>query len=179
MHSRGYAHNDIKTENISPTVDGKLLLIDLGFCSECRCDLGTGNKNFTNGTPQYLPPERHQRKPFCMKEGDIFALGVVLFMMAYGCDPFIHAKPYDLLYKHLCGKTPELFLRVHPKLRNLRKEDKLCPELSDLLVQMLRVDREERIRTVDAVREHPWMQGEQATREELAAELKSRLEKGL
>ena len=155
------------------------MLIDLGFCSECHCDLGTGNKGFTCGTAQYLPPERHLGKPFCKKEGDVFALGVVLFMMAFGCAPFIQAKPHDLLYKHLCIKEPELFLRVHPKTRALRRDGKLSPELGDLIVQMLRVDRDLRIRTVGAVREHPWMQGEHATREELAAELKTRLEKGL
>ena len=37
MHSLGYAHRDIKLENIVLDRDQNLKLIDLAFASECNC----------------------------------------------------------------------------------------------------------------------------------------------
>jgi serine/threonine protein kinase len=54
------------------------------------------------GTERYLAPEVHESKPYKGFATDIFALGVVLFLMVTGVMPFYHrAIKSDQLYSHV------------------------------------------------------------------------------
>lgn len=58
------------------------------------CDFGISRKvgrellNDYVGTPAFMAPEIHQRKPYKGQNADIWSLGVLLFVMVCGQLPF-------------------------------------------------------------------------------------------
>lgn len=95
-------HRDFKLENI---------LVDRNFNLKV-CDF-TLAKTFTEGsmvgvyyshvgTERYMAPEIHEGKPYKGNTTDIFAIGVILFVMVTGVMPFMHkAVKSDPLYQHI------------------------------------------------------------------------------
>ena len=73
LHSKGYAHHDIKPENIGFDNDMNVKLLDFSFITENseNCELGCG-------TPPYIAPEVFIPKPYDATKADIWSLGVTL-----------------------------------------------------------------------------------------------------
>ena len=90
-HKKDYAHRDIKLENILFDKDKKnAKIIDFGFAALLKDKYGDRVINDHLGTLLYMAPELHLRQPYDSKAVDIFALGVVLFTMIAGHQPFHH-----------------------------------------------------------------------------------------
>ena len=55
------------------------------------------------GTHSYMAPEIHNVRwaPYDPRKADIFALGVLIFILAFGAPPFAKAKPSDLYFRRL------------------------------------------------------------------------------
>ena len=89
MHGKGFAHRDLKLENILLDSNYNIKLIDFGFATQL-VNPGNGSPNLTQtvGTVGYAAPEIHLMVPYKGREVDIFALGVILFIMATGHPPF-------------------------------------------------------------------------------------------
>lgn len=51
------------------------------------------------GSPAYISPDVLSGKPYMGKPSDMWALGVVLYTMLYGCFPFYDANPQELFNK--------------------------------------------------------------------------------
>lgn len=92
LHSKNIAHRDIKLENV--ILDEKLTpkLIDFGFstCIEKNTKVSiyiTQIKIFC-GTPSYMAPEIVQKKEYRGQAADIWALGVMMFVMLLGYFPY-------------------------------------------------------------------------------------------
>lgn len=83
LHSHGFAHYDIKTENIFVNGYYDLKLGDFGVTRRMN---QTPPKSI--GTRNYLAPEYHVDEHFSAVSGDIFSLGVVLFILVMGHPPF-------------------------------------------------------------------------------------------
>ena len=95
-------HRDFKLENI---------LVDQGFNLKI-CDF-TLAKTFAEGsvvgvfysnvgTERYMAPEIHEGKPYKGNTTDIFAIGVILFVMVTGVMPFLNrASKTDPLYQYI------------------------------------------------------------------------------
>ena len=64
MHSQGFAHRDIKCENILLDADFNLKVIDFGFSSPLQCRDGSGFANDFVGTRSYMAPEIVMRRPY-------------------------------------------------------------------------------------------------------------------
>ena len=93
IHNHNYAHRDLKTENI---------MLDDSFNVKI-CDYGFAIKNSNSiqsycGTNGYLAPELLMKLPFNGQANDIFALGVILFVLVTGTMPFRTASPKDPYY---------------------------------------------------------------------------------
>jgi serine/threonine protein kinase/tetratricopeptide (TPR) repeat protein len=117
IHSRGFLHNDIKTENIlvKSVLDQKgekkfvAKLMDFGLAEE--------NKNAASkikGTAFYLAPEIASGKP-ATKESDLYSLGILIYQIATRTLPFTGETPLEIIKKHL-EKEPDPPQKIKPEL---------------------------------------------------------------
>ena len=105
LHAAGLAHRDIKPHNIlldfkRPGPDGgpTAVLMDFGSCHSCaRREIQTHQEAMLlkdeaamHCTAPYRAPELHDPHRGSVLDGrvDVFSLGCVLFMMAFGNNPF-------------------------------------------------------------------------------------------
>ncbi|MFJ5881639.1 serine/threonine-protein kinase [Kitasatospora cineracea] len=96
LHRSGWAHGDLKPENVLIGEDGEVRLSDFGLAVELT---GTHGYAAPLGTPDYLPPER-RKEPLgehgvkVRTTADIWALGIVIHeVFAAGVPPFPGATP--------------------------------------------------------------------------------------
>jgi len=95
-HEMGVAHKDVKLENIVIDKKWKTTLIDFGFCE--FGSVGTLSSRF-DGTLDYMAPEMLLRSPFNPFKADVFALGVMLFVLLTGNFPWGFKQRYRILAK--------------------------------------------------------------------------------
>ena len=78
MHQMGYAHCDIKPNNILRNDSGKVKVIDFGQ----SCKIGTVKERI-QGTPDFIAPEQVARRPISVQT-DVFNLGATLYWATTG-----------------------------------------------------------------------------------------------
>ncbi|EGR30893.1 protein kinase domain protein [Ichthyophthirius multifiliis] len=83
LNSQNIAHRDIKLENILMDDTKNIKIIDFGFATSSLKKL-----NVFCGTPNYMAPEIIAKKEYFGPPADIWACGVVLFLMLAGRFPF-------------------------------------------------------------------------------------------
>ncbi|KAM7265185.1 hypothetical protein ACFE04_002868 [Oxalis oulophora] len=79
IHSKGFAHCDIKLQNILVCDDGEAKLADFGLARKCN----EFNEISCRGTPLYMSPEAVNENLYDAS-GDIWGLGCAIFEMASG-----------------------------------------------------------------------------------------------
>ena len=86
-NEKGICHRDIKPENFLVQIEDskpQIKLIDFGFATFINPDIPlTGYM----GTPIYMAPEILSKEPYSEKI-DLWAVGIILFNMLTGCQPF-------------------------------------------------------------------------------------------
>lgn len=78
MNNMGYAHCDIKPNNIMRDDSGKVKVIDFGQ----SCKIGTVKERI-QGTPDFIAPEQVARKPITVQT-DVFNLGATIYWVLTG-----------------------------------------------------------------------------------------------
>jgi formylglycine-generating enzyme required for sulfatase activity len=108
IHERDIVHRDIKPANIMLRPDGKPVIMDFGvskaFNMNATALTVAGN---VVGTPFYMPPEvfdGEDQGP----EGDVFALGLVLYEVAGGKPAGIDEPFHQVLAARIKGRIPRL-----------------------------------------------------------------------
>ena len=94
LHSIHVSHRDIKLDNILIDSKLKIKLIDFGF----SCVEESKSRVFC-GTPSYMSAEIVNRKEYLTQPADIWALGVVLYVILTGVFPFRAGNDKDLFAK--------------------------------------------------------------------------------
>ena len=92
MHDNGFAHRDLKTENIFIDSDFNLKIGDLEFAKHMDISKNFGMLKTMIGTSGYQSPELLEGNYYDGVANDIFAAGVILFIMYCGYPPFCEAK---------------------------------------------------------------------------------------
>ena len=99
LHSKNIVYRDLKPENILINKNGYLKLTDFGFAKQLE-----NEKTYTLcGTPEYLAPEIILNKGHG-KAVDWWTLGILLYEMLVGIDPFSDDDPMKTYQKILKGK---------------------------------------------------------------------------
>lgn len=92
-HSRLVAHRDIKPANILIMKGGKVMLIDFGLGNTFS---PRSRLNTICGSLPYYSPEIARGTTYMGPEVDIWCLGIVLYRMTVGRDPFIGATKREV-----------------------------------------------------------------------------------
>ena len=88
LHTADVCHMDIKLENIVLDSNFDIKLIDLGFACPVSGNYGSGYSYEFKGTENYISPEMYVGKKYSPIVADIFSLGVLLFILYTGVQPF-------------------------------------------------------------------------------------------
>lgn len=92
IHLQDVIHFDIKAENFLLRPTGQAVLLDFGFARHARYpDLLAEEKEFEVGSPIYVSPEQLEQNRTDPRS-DLFALGVLLYELATGTQPFGHPQ---------------------------------------------------------------------------------------
>lgn len=175
LHSRNVAHRDLKLDNILLDDNFQLMLIDFGFAEECRSKTSEKLDDLemakVMGTKGYISPEQFYNdgnEPIWLKKWDLFALGVVLFIMVKGVCPFESPTRDDEFYQYILSKKTNYFWKMHQKKRrtfNNQAYNILSYELKSLISDLLSPNPNERP-DISEIREHPWLQKKELLSEE-------------
>ena len=112
-HRRNVVHRDIKPDNILLDGEGNAILSDFGIVKILEGD-NTGGLTGTGGvlgTPAYMAPEQSQGAEITPK-ADIYALGVIVFEMLTGQQPYQADTPMQVILKHISDPVPSLTEQV-------------------------------------------------------------------
>ena len=101
-HGQGIIHRDLKPGNIMLDENGNAYLSDFGIARVMGSDL-TGSAII--GTPAYMSPEQAHGMSIDGRS-DIYSLGVVLFELITGREPYQAETPMALLLKHINEPMP-------------------------------------------------------------------------
>jgi len=145
-HTNGVVHRDLKPENLllaSKVKGAAVKLADFGLAIEVQ---GEQQAWFGfAGTPGYLSPEVLKKEPYG-KPVDIWACGVILYILLVGYPPFWDEDQHRLYAQIKAGAydypSPEW--------------DTVTPDAKNLINQMLTVNPAKRVTASDALK-HPWI----------------------
>ncbi|XP_074814587.1 calcium/calmodulin-dependent protein kinase type II subunit gamma isoform X16 [Natator depressus] len=146
IHQHDIVHRDLKPENLllaSKCKSAAVKLADFGLAIEVQ---GEQQAWFGfAGTPGYLSPEVLRKDPYG-KPVDIWACGVILYILLVGYPPFWDEDQHKLYQQIKAGAydfpSPEW--------------DTVTPEAKNLINQMLTINPAKRI-TADQALKHPWV----------------------
>jgi eukaryotic-like serine/threonine-protein kinase len=88
IHGAGYAHRDLKPDNIVRRGDGSLVILDLGIARRLPNDPDDPNRGQI-GSIEYMAPEQALDSTTARAPADIYALGCILYELCTGRLPFV------------------------------------------------------------------------------------------
>jgi len=120
-----------------------------------------------------MAPEIHLDQGYHGQAVDLFAAGVVLFILVTGRSPFIRATSQDDYYKAIIANRTDLFWKIHQKKSKCEK-GLVSKNLMEMINFMLAFDPIERA-SLSEIRQHPWCQEPSALQDEIVEEFTKRL----
>ncbi|HUE97610.1 MAG TPA: protein kinase [Anaerolineales bacterium] len=122
-HSKGIVHRDIKPSNILFDKRGNLYISDFGIAKLTQAQSGSVTGSAIIGTPAYMAPEQAQGSEVDGR-ADIYALGIILYEMLTGRQPYEADTPMAVAIKHITDPVP-----------NIRQTNPKLPEGMDAIIQ--------------------------------------------
>lgn len=102
-HRAGIVHRDVKPENVLLAEDGRIKIGDFGLARATSANTATGQMLL--GTIAYLAPELVTRGTADARS-DIYALGIMLYEMLVGEQPYQGEQPMQIAYQHATDSVP-------------------------------------------------------------------------
>jgi serine/threonine-protein kinase len=113
-HAKGIVHRDIKPSNILFDKRGNPYISDFGIAKLSQAQSGNVTGSAIIGTPAYMAPEQAQGVEVDGR-ADIYALGIILFEMLTGKQPYEADTPMAVAIKHITDPVPQI-RQSNPKL---------------------------------------------------------------
>lgn len=135
LHSRHILHRDLKSSNFFVTKTGAVKMGDFGLAKVLECTADFAHTRV--GTPNYMPPEICQGKPY-HRSCDLWSMGVVLFEMCARHLPFEAPNLKKLVQWITRGPIPDLPAEYSDALRAhfrgmLEREPEIRPSADQIL----------------------------------------------
>mmetsp|Transcript_4084 Transcript_4084/g.7314 ORF Transcript_4084/g.7314 Transcript_4084/m.7314 type:complete len:498 (-) Transcript_4084:113-1606(-) len=142
IHNLNIAHRDIKAENFmlsDNSVQSNVKMIDFGMATKFEAD-----QVLTElcGSPHYLAPELIGQKYNHL--ADVWAFGILLYLLMYGHYPYDAKHPRDIMVKILTEPI------------QWQTKAKLSKDALNFLKRLLEHNPKKRMTAKEAL-EHPWM----------------------
>jgi serine/threonine-protein kinase len=107
-HDMGIVHRDIKPANILLDANGLVKIVDFGLAAVAQATHARLTQNgMLVGTPEYITPEQIRGGQVDGRT-DLYSLGVVLYELITGRQPFGGDTAVNILFQHLEPKVPRL-----------------------------------------------------------------------
>ena len=142
VHAEGMIHRDVKPENVVLTRDRDVKLMDLGVARLQQEGRDITRAGEFVGSLAYAAPEQFIDQDHVDPRADIYAIGVILYEMATGENPYDVADLNTLLTRKVRGQVRR------PKIVNRD----LANFLDDVILTCLHADPDERFASCDELR---------------------------
>lgn len=103
LHRSGYVHRDVKPANLMLTPQGRVALFDFG--TVVRIQDGAPYEAGLYGTPAFLAPEQTVAGGKVDGRADLYAAGIMLYLMVAGRKPFYGSRS-EVLTAHVNAAPP-------------------------------------------------------------------------
>ena len=128
IHSRGYVHRDLKTQNILLDKNLDMKMCDFGL-TKLKSELNSGSGQFA-GTPCYMAPELFDRKYYDEKV-DVFAFGTAVWEIYTQKIPYANCDAMEIKQKVTKGEElycssiiPKQIANLIHKCRSVKSSDR-------------------------------------------------------
>ncbi|PFH35120.1 protein kinase [Besnoitia besnoiti] len=160
LHDNGVCHRDLSLENTLLHSDGSIRIIDFGQAEPLFDEAGK-EKSLVNaaGKMYYRAPEMYSGS-YLGSAVDIFAVGVVLFIVVFGTPPWLQATNLDDRYVFI-QTCQNGFERL---LVRWKRQHYASKELRELIRWMILADPQQRP-TADIALAHQWFVGADPVRD--------------
>uniref|UniRef100_A0AAV1TKM2 non-specific serine/threonine protein kinase n=1 Tax=Peronospora matthiolae TaxID=2874970 RepID=A0AAV1TKM2_9STRA len=167
-HAQGVYHRDIKPENLLLDASFVLKIADFGLSGLKERADGAVVELYTQcGTRGYMSPEVLACLSYEGEPVDVWAAGVVLFIMLAGFPPFQIATEQDWWFRACATKQYDAFWAAHAR------SGTFSPGAMSLMTRIFNVNPQERI-TIAEIKAHAWFKERVVAPEDLRTELLSR-----
>lgn len=134
-HQKGIIHRDLKPANILFDRAGEPCVSDFGIAKITQSQTNV-TAGAMLGTPAYMSPEQAQGEKVDARS-DIYALGIILFEMLTGRQPYESDTPMGVAVKHITEPVPHI-LDLNPELP---------PGVEAIIEKAMAKDRDARFQT--------------------------------
>jgi serine/threonine-protein kinase len=104
MHDKGVVHRDLKPGNLFLGTNGQVTILDLGVARDGVSSLTQPGAAL--GTPAYMSPEQTVTTELDARS-DLYSLGVILYELVTGKQPFVGDNEFELMRMHREGPIPD------------------------------------------------------------------------
>ena len=158
-HAKGFVHRDFKPSNILFDNKGAPYISDFGIAKMTQSQAGNMTGSAIIGTPAYMAPEQAQGDQVDGR-ADVYALGIILYEMLTGKQPYEADTPMGVAIKHITDPVPHI-LDANPNLPY---------DIEEVIQKAMAKDRDERYATAQEMLDdlHAIMRGEKSTVQTIA-----------
>jgi|GEM_PF-2971193 len=90
VHRAGFAHRDLKPDNLIKKATGEIVVLDLGIARKIPTDPDDPTRAGVQiGSLEYMPPEQAVDPASADARSDLYAVGCILFELCTGRPPFL------------------------------------------------------------------------------------------